>query len=248
MHEMAIRAEAIRLLSDGLTRAEVCRRLGVSRQSTLRWQERIEPAARAGEAHCFRCQETQPHAAYAYLLGQYLGDGHIARSRRSLALRIYCTTAYPRIISEVAGAHTSVAGTKVHYRLLTGCTAVCSTTVHLGCMFPQHGPGMKHTRKIELAEWQRAIVQQNPHGLIRGLLHSDGCRATNTVHRKLPGGVRHYSYPRYFFGNTSEDIRGILTDTLDLLGIAWKQNRWNSISIARREAVAALDAFVGPKS
>jgi hypothetical protein len=64
----------------------------------------------------------------------------------------------------------------------------------------------------------------------------------------LPGGPRWYSYPRYFFSNTSTDIQGIFTDALDLLGIAWKQNRWNSISVARREAVAALDEFVGPKA
>jgi hypothetical protein len=46
----------------------------------------------------------------------------------------------------------------------------------------------------------------------------------------------------------SGDIRGIFTDALDLLGIAWRQNRFNSISVARAEAVAALDEFVGPKS
>ncbi|MBV9869820.1 MAG: hypothetical protein JO214_04280, partial [Frankiaceae bacterium] len=46
----------------------------------------------------------------------------------------------------------------------------------------------------------------------------------------------------------SDDIRGIFTDALDLLDIDWKQNRWNSISVAKRDAVAALDEFVGPKS
>ena len=115
-------------------------------------------------------------------------------------------------------------------------------------MFPQLGPGMKHTRHIELAEWQRLLVEQNPRGLLRGLIQSDGCRATNVIHRQLPGGVRTYSYTRYFFSNMSGDIRGIFTDALDLLGLAWRQNRHNSISIARREAVEALDSFVGPKA
>jgi hypothetical protein len=32
------------------------------------------------------------------------------------------------------------------------------------------------------------------------------------------------------------------------LGIEWKQNRRNSISVAHREAVPALDEFVGPKA
>lgn len=87
----------------------------------------------------------------------------------------------------------------------------------------------------------------DPRPLIRGLIQSDGCRATNIIHRALPGGPRTYTYPRYFFSNMSEDILGIFTDALDLLGIAWRQNRFNSISVARREAVAALDEFVGPK-
>jgi hypothetical protein len=97
--------------------------------------------------------------------------------------------------------------------------------------------------------WQERIDPRHKASFIlRGLLHSDGCRATNTVHRSLPGGIRSYSYPRYFFSNTSDDIRELFTDTLDRLGIAWRQNRHNSISIARREAVEALDVFVGPKA
>jgi hypothetical protein len=35
---------------------------------------------------------------------------------------------------------------------------------------------------------------------------------------------------------------------LELLDIAWRHNRHNSISVARRDAVAALDEFVGPKA
>lgn len=91
------------------------------------------------------------------------------------------------------------------------------------------------------------MMVDDPRPLIRGLLHADGCRAMNTIHHDLPSGPRSYSYPRYFFSNMSTDILGIYTDALDLLGIAWKQNRFNSISVARRDAVAALDQFVGPK-
>jgi hypothetical protein len=35
---------------------------------------------------------------------------------------------------------------------------------------------------------------------------------------------------------------------LDQLRIEWKHNRFNSISVARRTSVAALDEFVGPKT
>jgi hypothetical protein len=56
-----------------------------------------------------------------------------------------------------------------------------------------------------------------------------------------------YVYPRYYFSNASEDIKAIFCEHLDLLGIEWKRNGPMSISIARRAAVAKLDAFVGPK-
>jgi hypothetical protein len=47
--------------------------------------------------------------------------------------------------------------------------------------------------------------------------------------------------------NESEDIRDLFTDTLDLLGIEWRQNKRNCISVAKRDSVAAMDTFVGPK-
>ena len=39
----------------------------------------------------------------------------------------------------------------------------------------------------------------------------------------------------------------LVAPALDLLGIAWRQSNPRNISIARREAVAALGEFVGPK-
>jgi hypothetical protein len=63
----------------------------------------------------------------------------------------------------------------------------------------------------------------------------------------LPRGERWYEYPRYFFTNASDDIRRLFTDALDRLGIASKQSNTRVISVARRDAVARLDEFVGPK-
>jgi hypothetical protein len=77
---------------------------------------------------------------------------------------------------------------------------------------------------------------------LRGLIHSDGCRVQNRVwHGK-------YSYPRYFFGNESEDIRQLVRDACDLIGVEHRDNRRNSISVARRASVALLDEIVGPKT
>jgi Homeodomain-like domain-containing protein len=246
MHPLTTRQQALDMLAGGTSRRDVARQLGVGYNSTYRWQARINPSVLI--PRCFRCDGSAAPAAYGYLLGQYLGDGHVATVNRTTALRIYCCDAYPQIMDEVATAMRTVANVSVNRRQLAGCTQIQSATNHWRCLLPQHGPGMKHLRLIALQDWQREVIATDPRPLIRGLIQSDGCRAMNTVHRSLPSGTRTYSYPRYFFSNMSADIQAIFTAALDQLGIAWRQNRFNSISVARGEAVAALDAFVGPKA
>jgi len=76
--------------------------------------------------------------------------------------------------------------------------------------------GLKHLWKIEVADWQREIVAKYPEQLLRGLFHSDGCRFIDWASK--PGREQRYYYVRYMFSNESEDIIGILTAALDLLG------------------------------
>jgi hypothetical protein len=128
-----------------------------------------------------------------------------------------------------------------------GCTEVKSASKHWPCLFPQHGPGRKHKRRIELEPWQETIVTEFPADFARGLFHSDGCRSVNRVRRKCSDGDRLYDYPRYFFSNESADILRLCTEALTRLGVSWRYSRRNAISVARREAVARLDEFVGPK-
>lgn len=63
-----------------------------------------------------------------------------------------------------------------------------------------------------------------------------------------PGREKRYYYLRYQFSNQADDVRKILTDARDLLEIAWRQSRRDTIAVSRMEGVAALDTFVGPKS
>jgi len=49
------------------------------------------------------------------------------------------------------------------------------------------------------------------------------------------------------FSNESADIMRLCQEYLDELGIEWRMCRRNLLSVARREAVAALDEHVGPK-
>jgi hypothetical protein len=127
------------------------------------------------------------------------------------------------------------------------CTYVKSVSQHWTCLFPRHGPGRKHERRIELEPWQQEIVDSYPGDFARGLFHSDGWRGVNRVRRQLPSGERWYEYPRYLFVNMSADIRRLCGEALDRLGVAWRFSKPTTISVARREAVARLDEFVGPK-
>ena len=109
------------------------------------------------------------------------------------------------------------------------------------------------TRKFATSAAYRAgaveqeIVSAFPGDFARGLFHSDGCRFVNRVRRPLADGDRWYEYPRDMFTNESADIRALCGETLDRMGVAWRYSRRNTISVARREAVARLDEFVGPK-
>jgi hypothetical protein len=163
-------------------------------------------------------------------------------------LRIACADAWPGLIKECARAMAAVRPfSKVNTQQHQGCTEVFSYSGHWPCLFPQHGPGRKHQRKIELQSWQRAVVADNPGHFARGLFHSDGYRGINRVRAHLADGDHWYEYPRYLFGNESMDILRLCGEALDRLGVEWRFSRRNVISVARREAVMRLDEFVGPK-
>jgi hypothetical protein len=163
-------------------------------------------------------------------------------------LRVMCCDAWPGLTEECAQAMRAVRpANKVMTVRKQGCSEVVSCSKHWPCLFPQHGPGRKHTRPIELAGWQQAIVDRYPGDFARGLFHSDGWRGVNRVHRTWGTGEGWYEYPRYLFVNKSADILQLCGQTLDQLGVAWRYSRPTVISVARREAVTRLDQFVGPK-
>jgi hypothetical protein len=200
---------------------------------------------------CPRCDgRALNQQAYAYLLGLYLGDGHITRSPRTYVLWLACSDAWPGLFGLAKQTMSLVMPTSSVFCASprgVGCTYVKSASKHWPCLFPQHGPGRKHERTIELEAWQQEIVDRHPGEFARGLFHSDGCRLTNRVRRPLKDGDRWYEYPRYLFVNKSGDIHRLCGEALDRLGVAWRFSKPTTISVARREAVARLDEFVGPK-
>ena len=239
-----VRAQAAELHAAGMSIAAVHRRLNVSRAAIRQWLIRPSPA-RSVHERCFVCRGTPcaEGAQYTYLLGQYLGDGYLVTRARVPKLRIACADAYPAIATEVDRAMMTLSGNRVSITRGIGCSDHASYWMHWPCLLPQHGPGKKHERRIVLADWQRAMLEEHSWSLIRGLIHSDGCRVINRV--VVRGKT--YEYPRYFFSNESADIQAILTIALDRVGVRWRNNRGNTVSIARRAGVARMDEHVGPK-
>jgi hypothetical protein len=185
--------------------------------------------------------------AYAYLLGLYLGDGTLSKHPRGvLRLRVFLDRAYPGIVAECEAAIAIVMPGRQVGRVRSTQARLDEPycfSEHWSCLFPQHGPGMKHLRPIVLAGWQREILDRYPGRFLRGLIHSDGYRGINTI--KHP--KKTYRYPRYEFSNRSDDIRGLFCEYCDKLGVEWRRmNRW-TISVARRDSVALLDRHIGPK-
>ncbi|MCX5396402.1 transcriptional regulator [Streptomyces sp. NBC_00102] len=257
MYDLGTRKHALTLVAQGRSLNSVSRLTGVSRSAIRSWQTRLEPLEPARAEPCPRCASAptavEPTAAYAYLLGLYLGDGCISAAPRGVyALRIACADAWPGLIDACAEAVRQVRPTNKVMRVrATGCQYVTSYSKHWPCLFPQHGPGKKHERRIVLDPWQREIIAARPWEFVRGLVHSDGCRATNWTTRTVGGLVKRYEYPRYWFTNVSDDIRRLYTDTLDTLGVEWthcdRAGRRYNVSVARRASVALMDAHVGPK-
>jgi hypothetical protein len=254
MHPQATVDRARRLSQQGFIDREVSQITGVPLRTVRKWRtgtRRAPGKVRKGREPDFpRCTgRPLDEPAYAYLLGLYLGDGWLTLGSRDVfALNIACCDDWPGLLSAAESAMSAVMpASKVFGVQRIGMTEVKSTSKHWPCLFPQHGPGRKHSRRIELVDWQQAIVEKHPGDFARGLFHSDGYRGINRVRRTRGGVERCYEYPRYLFSNTSADILRLCGQTLDQLGVAWRFSRPDTISVARREAVARLDEFVGPK-
>ncbi|MQA76368.1 MAG: transcriptional regulator [Solirubrobacterales bacterium] len=254
-HRSADVDRALALIALGLNPSQVARRVGIPRGTVRDWAAGKTPkrpeSSPPGEP-CRGCaihQRLGPElwTAYAYLLGIYLGDGCISRHPRGVfRLRVLLDRRYPRIVIEVREAMRAIVPSgiaNVYQRPHERADEVSAFWKHWPCLLPQHGAGVKHRRSITLEHWQHGIVDLHPWSLLRGLIHSDGCRFTNTIRHPR----KTYRYPRYNFTNRSDDIRSLFCEYCDVVGVEWRRmNRW-SISVARRDSVALMDRHIGPK-
>ncbi len=221
--------------------------MSVSRSTLRDW--RCTPPRQESSVCCPRCAAVPlDRAAYAALLGYYLGDGCLSAAPRYFALRVSCDATYPRIIADVSALMGRVRpGATVFHVRAPGVTVVQAHWKHWPCLFPQHGPGRKHERPIVLEAWQEEIVRAHPDDLLRGLFHSDGSRVNNWASREVAGVRKRYDYPRWMFVNSSDDIIDLCTRALDRVGIAWRRPRVNCIAVSRAADVARLDGLIGLK-
>lgn len=246
--------EVRRLIARGMGDREIAARTGIPRRTVCDWRSgRNLLRDRAPLRFESRCAQdhglsTLPGKEYAYVLGLYLGDGCISPAKRGVyRLRITLDARYPGIISECQGALNAIFPQKKAHagrRRESRCVDVSMWSKHWPCLIPQHGRGRKHERLIQLTRWQFELVKRNRGAFLRGLIHSDGCRI---IARERSGSsVR--AAPRYLFSNCSENIKKLFCDSCDALGIRWTRPSDTQIAIYRKESVAILDEFVGPKA
>jgi hypothetical protein len=246
----------VALAATGRSTLAISRETGIPRATVRDWLAGRVPKGRAvDEVSCERCGAAEHRVdelapEYAYLLGVYLGDGCISAHPRGVyRLRLFFDAQYPVILDAGEAAVRSVFPANRVNRLSRSGGYENSTprsnvelsvySKALPCLFPQHGPGRKHERRIVLEDWQRRLVAKHPEQLLRGLIHSDGCRFVNTG--------RNWRHPRYSFNNRSDDIRTIFCDACDLLGVHWTVAP-RTVYVSRVRDVAVLDGFIGPKA
>jgi hypothetical protein len=244
MHPASTRQEALDLMARGLNDCQVADRLGVPRRTVRDWRHPRPRANRA--ATCPRCWRPTRRVVftpddYAELLGLYLGDGHISSQPRTERLRLMLDAKYPRIVDEAEAMLRRCFPDNRVCRLFRHEGRMVVLVLyhgHLSCLFPQHGPGKKHERRIRLEAWQWALVQCAPWAFLRGCIRSDGC---SFVNRTGP-----YEYISYAFANSSDDIRELFVDVCRLVDLAVRPGS-PTVRINRRDSVARLLEHVGMK-
>ncbi len=239
------------LLGSGLSDYKIAARTGVKRSTVRNWRCATHPPQTIEREQLASTWSVRDGASYCYLLGAYLGDGTV-NVQKGIWLQIVNDRRYPGISAEILTAMATTfpgRSPRIHPSSFGESDVLCISHPAVVRAFPQHGAGRKHLRAIVLADWQLALTRAHPGSLVRGLIHSDGCRVINRFRTKLPSGrVADYSYVRYFFSNLSADIRRIFIEHCELLGIRVTQSNPRNLTVSHRDSVAVLEQIVGPKT
>ena len=145
--------------------------------------------------------------SYYYILGLYLGDGHIDKLPRTFRLYIFCDIFQDKVRNDCIKALSYVFNNNK-----VGITKTKKKMIKIGVhskllpyIFPQIGSGKKYTRDVSLNDWQIKYVEWKQ--LLIGLFHSDG-----SIYKDG-------KYVRFTFSNVSIDITDITKICLDNMKI-----------------------------
>jgi hypothetical protein len=252
VHPPHVKEAALALIAQGINDCEISRRLGIPRRTIMDWRRPTYVPRREilleSCPRCWRAAKPIRFSAedYTELLGLYLGDGCITELARTERMRIVLDAKYPRLIRETHALlercfPANSVGITIKDR--GSCFVVWVYSQHMACLFPQHGPGKKHQRRLILEPWQADLLRQAPWGFIRGCIRSDGCAFVN---RTGP-----YEYLSYDFSNLSKDLVDLFCTACDLAGVQYRMNgggRLWDVRINRRDSVALMVEHVGLKT
>jgi hypothetical protein len=246
------------LISQGKNQSQISKETGIHRKviSKIVKEHFLEAYSKAKLFDPSKLTKEQ-EKAYSYILGQYLGDGHISLMRKKVyRLTISGDIKYHNIIQEVKDKLSIILpknSPNLAFKKTQGkvnCVAIQVSSKKIKDMFPQHGKGPKHLRPIKLEPWQEDIVKAFPKDFLRGLIHSDGSRyVTKTTAKEST---------RYCFTNASTDIIALCCNVLQEMNIPYslskkairgmmKHHAYN-VFIQKKSSVEFLETFIGPKT
>jgi hypothetical protein len=106
------------------------------------------------------------------------------------------------------------------------------------CLFPQHGPGKKHQRRIVLTDWQTTPADRWPEQLARGLIHSGRVPLSEQRRELVMAALQLHA--------------GVRQHPVDLVrrvqpARVHRTKARTTIYVSRKADVAVLDGFIGRK-
>lgn len=226
---------AIELKKENKNNSQIAKEIGVPRTTIISWFKRIEKNGNVYKKQEINFLDIEKNigGSYSYILGMYLGDGHISKCLRTYRFRIFQDSTYKDIIDNCVFHLKKIFPNNIIsiFRWhCDNCKVIILYNNNLAEIFPQHGPGKKHLRKIELLDWQKEIINKYPREFLCGLIDSDGCRFL----------CNNYLY--YQFTNKSEDIKDMFCDVCKILGIEYlRYNKYKNIRISKRKSVEKIE-------
>jgi hypothetical protein len=236
-----------KLHSEGYNNTVISNKTGIPRSTIKDWTNN-SPKAFSDKKRIFYLKKEiiknkKLHGAYSYLLGLYLGDGYINKCNRTYRMRIALDKKYIEL-NDFARANMCkiFVNNKVGEINSEGCIYLSVYNNELQEIFPQHGPGCKHNRKINLLKWQSEILINVE--FMRGLIHSDGCFYKEIINNK-------YHYDRFMFSNKSADLHELFQSTCDKINLEYDfQHKGDGIwqtRISKKDSVNKLKQIIGTK-